>query len=161
MLLNASGGHLELVQRAAGHGIGDRLIARPAVDPRSELVRYYQAADVCVQASRAEGLGFSPLEALSCGSRVVAAHVGGLRETIVDGSTGWSYPPGDAEALAAAIAAVLDNPDEARARASEGRRFVVSAFRRDDVFRQIADLLDRHSLVGSQTPDNEVHADAA
>jgi glycosyltransferase involved in cell wall biosynthesis len=143
ILLNASGGHLEIADRARLHGVGDRLIARPAVDPRSELARYYQASDVCVQASRAEGLGFSPLEALSCGIPVVAAHVGGLRETIIEGSTGWTYQPGDSSALARALAAALDDSAEADARAERGRRLVADRFARQKVFAQAKESLRR------------------
>ena len=42
------------------------VLASPAVHPMEELADYYRAADVLVQGSLEEGLGFSPLEALAC-----------------------------------------------------------------------------------------------
>ena len=108
-LLHRSGGYEEFVRRAFRHGVHEAVIEGPAIPPGPELADYYRASDVCVQASREEGLGFSPLEALACGVPVVAAAVGGLRDTI-DENTGWSYAPGDVQALARAIAHVLDTP---------------------------------------------------
>jgi glycosyltransferase involved in cell wall biosynthesis len=95
-----------------------------------------------VQASREEGLGFSPLEALACGIPVVAAAVGGLQNTIVEGHTGWTYPPGDAQALARAIAHVLDDSAEARRRTDQGRALVASEYDRDVVFGRLEAILE-------------------
>ena len=147
-VLHRSGGYREFVEAARQLGIEDRLIATDAVHPHKELPEDYQASDICVQASRAEGLGFSPLEALSAEVPVIAASVGGLRETVVDGETGWTYPPGDADALAASLREVLDAPEEAKRRAEAGRKMVISRFERDHVFRNLEELLEQ--LVGSQ-----------
>ncbi len=133
-ILHRSGGYRTFARLAEDAGIGDIVIATDAVHPVNELPLDYQASDLCVQASRAEGLGFSPLEALACGVPVVAAAVGGLRETILDGETGWTYPVGDASALASAIEDVLARPDEATRRAEEGRRLVEAQYEREKVF---------------------------
>ena len=106
-LVNRSGGHEAFLARADTLGVQGFVVASGPVDPRTELPNFYRAADVCVQASRAEGLGFSPLEALACGVPVVATDVGGLRETIVDGETGWSYPRGDVKRLTTALEEVF------------------------------------------------------
>lgn len=133
-ILHRSGGYRSFAQLADRAGIGDQVIATDAVHPVLELPLDYQASDVCVQASRAEGLGFSPLEALACGVPVVAAATGGLRETIVDGETGWTYPVGDATALASAIEDVLTHPAESHRRAEVGRKMVEEHFEQRKVF---------------------------
>ena len=104
-LLHRSGGYREFIKDAERFGVAERVVATDAVHPHQQLPLDYQAADVFVQASRAEGLGFAPLEALACGTPVVAAAVGGLKETIRDKETGWSYPAGDVDWLARSIAA--------------------------------------------------------
>jgi glycosyltransferase involved in cell wall biosynthesis len=140
-VLNPSGGHAEFLAAAARLGVADLVIARDAVHPHRELPQFVQACDVCVQASREEGLGFSPLEALACGVPVVAAAVGGLRETIRDGETGWSYERGNASALASCISEVLDRPDEAARRTDAGMRMVAARYRSDAVFARLEALL--------------------
>jgi glycosyltransferase involved in cell wall biosynthesis len=142
-LVNRSGGWRELVARAHGHGVADRVLAADAVHPERQLPRYYQAADVCVQASREEGLGFSPLEALACGTPVVAAAVGGLVETIRDGATGWTYPAGDVEALASSVLAVLGDEAEAARRAAAGRALVCERYATRRVFGELAASIER------------------
>jgi glycosyltransferase involved in cell wall biosynthesis len=140
-LLHRSGGHREFLQAAETLGVAARVIAADAVDPRRELPLDYIAADLCVQASHEEGLGFSVLEALACGTPVVATAVGGLKETVQDGVTGWTAPPGDAEALADAIRQAIDHPDIARRRTATGAAMVKARFDSGRVFDQLADLL--------------------
>jgi D-inositol-3-phosphate glycosyltransferase len=141
-LLHRSGGFRQFAAAAAARGMAAHVIATDAVHP-AELPLDYAASDVCVQASHAEGLGFSVLEALACGTPVVATHVGGLRETIVNGATGWSCPPGNVKAMAGAIAEVLDQPDEARRRAFAGRRMVEERFDSRLVFAELQALISR------------------
>ena len=140
-LLNRSGGFREFLEQAAKAGIRARVIATDAVDPRGELRLDYGAVDVCVQASRDEGLGFSVLEAMACGTPVVASSVGGLRETVREGVTGWSVPPGDAARLAAALRDALDHPDEARRRALAGADMVRQQFESHAVFDRLVAIV--------------------
>jgi glycosyltransferase involved in cell wall biosynthesis len=140
-LLHRSGGYREFVDHARRAGVAARVIATDAVDPRRELPLDYAAADVCVQASRAEGLGFSVLESLACGTPVVVSAVGGLVETVRDGITGWSVPPGDPGALAAALRDALDHPEEARRRAAAGAAMVHERFTSDAAFASLASVL--------------------
>jgi glycosyltransferase involved in cell wall biosynthesis len=68
----------------------------------------YMLADVAVSAStEPEGFGRVAAEAQAMGRPVIATDHGGARETVLAGRTGWLIPPGDAEALAAALAAGL------------------------------------------------------
>jgi glycosyltransferase involved in cell wall biosynthesis len=140
-LLHRSGGHREFRALADAAGVLPRVIAEDAVDPRRELPLDYIASDVCVQASREEGLGFSVLEALACGTPVVATAVGGLREVVQDGVTGWTAPPGDPAALARALREAIDRPEDARRRAAAGAAMVKARFDSQDVFDRLAELL--------------------
>jgi len=144
-LLNLSGGHDAFHAAANKLNVADRVIAKDAVHPVYDLPAFYQASDLCVQASLEEGLGFSPLEALACEVPVVAAAVGGLKETILDGETGWTYRPGNATELANRMAEILDNPAEADRRAANGRRMVAKRYERSTVFEEFVELVT-HSL---------------
>jgi glycosyltransferase involved in cell wall biosynthesis len=140
-LLHRSGGYEGFLRVAETYGIADRVVATDAVHPHGELPLDYQACDLCVQASREEGLGFSPLEALACRTPVVASAVGGLRETIVDGRTGWTYPVGDPATLAAAIEAVARDPEEAAQRAERGREMVARSFSKTVAFEKLEGIV--------------------
>ena len=146
-LLHRSGGHLEFLELSERAGVASRVIAADAVDPRRDLPLDYLAADVCVQASREEGLGFSVLEALACGTPVVATAVGGLRETVRDGVTGRTAPPGDAAELARAIGEVLDQPDLARRHAAAGAAMVRERFDSRRAFDRLASLLSQRVTI--------------
>lgn len=140
-ILHRSGGYRRFQSHADHLGIGHRVIATDAVHPYLELPRDIQVSDLCVQASREEGLGFSPLEALACGVPVVATAVGGLVETVIDGETGWTYPVGDVAALAKCVTMALDQPEEAERRARNGRVRVIAAYESRDVFSRLAETI--------------------
>ena len=79
--------------------------------PQSELPVYYAAADVTVLPSYYESFGMVALEAMACGSAVIASRVGGLVTTVRDGVTGFLVPDGDVEALAERIGALVADQD--------------------------------------------------
>ena len=73
-----------------------------------ELVRCYSASEVAVVPSLYEGFGFPAAEAMSCGVPVISTTAGALPEVVgPDGEAGMLVPPGDADALAAAISRLL------------------------------------------------------
>lgn len=143
-LLHRSGDYPTFRRHAEAQGVADRVLAKDAVHPHGDLAANYQACDLVVQASLEEGLGFSPLEALACEVPVVATAVGGLRETIVDGHTGWTYPVGDVPALARAIGTALAAPDERARRARQGRRSVCASYDRQVAFAALEAACERH-----------------
>jgi D-inositol-3-phosphate glycosyltransferase len=79
--------------------------------PQSVLPLYYAAADVTVLPSYYESFGMVALEAMACGSPVIASRVGGLVTTVRDGVTGFLIPEADVEALAERIGALVADPD--------------------------------------------------
>jgi D-inositol-3-phosphate glycosyltransferase len=153
-LLHLSGGHRELLELARRVGVEQHVIAGDAVVPFAPLADYYRASDVCVQCSKEEGLGFSPLEALACGIPVIATAVGGLRDTIRDRETGWQVPVGDPEALAAAVVSVVDDPVEAARRTSAGARLVGRSYERRVVFDAFLERLSRTARRKQPVPCN-------
>ncbi len=85
------------------------------VDDCADIAAAYMLADVVVSASTSpEGFGRVIVEAQAMGRPVIATAHGGAQETVSPGETGWLVPPGDAEALAAALAQALDQDPAAR-----------------------------------------------
>jgi D-inositol-3-phosphate glycosyltransferase len=100
----------ELKKSAAKLGIGDRVTFQGLIK-QDRLPLYYSAADVCVVPSYYESFGLVPLEALACGTPVVATDVGDLKNIIRQGETGCIVTDNAPEKLAAGISAVLDGPE--------------------------------------------------
>jgi len=92
--------------QARAMGVADR-IRFVGSRPQDELPRYYRAADLVAVPSRYESFGLVAVEAMACGTPVVASRVGGLTFTVEEGSSGLLVPPGSADALADAVALLL------------------------------------------------------
>jgi D-inositol-3-phosphate glycosyltransferase len=104
--------------RAADLGLADR-VRLPGAITQSELPRYYRAAEALVVASRYESFGLVAVEALACGTPVVAAKVGGLTSIVRDGENGVLVPWRCPEAFAEQLDALLtDLPRLRRLRAA-------------------------------------------
>ena len=73
------------------------------------LPYYYSAAEVVVMPSHYESFGMVALEAMACGTPVLASQVGGLAFLVQDGVTGYHVPDGDDEALCERLSALLGN----------------------------------------------------
>lgn len=91
-------------------GVADRVILRGQV-PRTAMPGVFASASLVACTPWYEPFGIVPLEAMACGVPVVAAKVGGLADTVVDGLTGLHVPPHAPKALARAAALILDNPE--------------------------------------------------
>ena len=76
---------------------------------QDQLPYFYSAAEACVLPSRYESFGMVALEAMACGTPVIASKVGGLTSFIQDELTGFLVPEEDEEALAEKILLLLDN----------------------------------------------------
>jgi glycosyltransferase involved in cell wall biosynthesis len=108
--------HRELKELIERRGLGDMV---KIVGNCSDMPTAYRVANVVVSPSLVpEGFGRVPVEAQAMGRFVVASNVGGTRETVLDGETGRLVPPGDVNALAAAL-------DEALHRARAERHAAV------------------------------------
>ncbi|MBM4202216.1 MAG: glycosyltransferase family 4 protein, partial [Gammaproteobacteria bacterium] len=82
-----------------------------------------------------ENASLACLEAMACAKPVIATRIGGNPEIVTDGETGWLIAPGDANALAERLAAVMAEPDHRlRAIGLAGRAFVARWHGPDDYF---------------------------
>jgi D-inositol-3-phosphate glycosyltransferase len=97
------GHETRLRQLATDLGLGER-VTFLGPQPQPALRTYYVAADAAVLPSYYESFGMVALEAMACGTPVIASRVGGLATTVRDGITGFLVPEGDVNALARRIA---------------------------------------------------------
>lgn len=104
---------------ALAAGAGARLrFAGYADDPR----RWLAGLHLYVQPSRSEGFCVAAHEAMQAGLPVIGSAVGEMAHSIVDGVTGWRVPPGDADALAAALLDARGRAEQLAAMGAAGRR---------------------------------------
>lgn len=89
-------------QAAAQAGVEDQ-VEMVGPRPSEEIPLWFQAADLALMPSLRESFGVAALEALACGTPVVASATGGLPEFMADGVCGLLVPPGDPEAFARAV----------------------------------------------------------
>lgn len=108
--------------------------------PNDELVRLYNRAALVAVPSFYEGFGLPAAEAMACGTPVVASAAGALSEVVRAAGGGVLVPPGDPEALAKAIAGLLEQP-ELRARlGGRARERVVARFAWPRIARATVDV---------------------
>lgn len=117
-----------LKSQAQRLGIAERVIFTGRV-PHADVQRYYNLIDVLAYPRHSIRLTevvtpLKPLEAMAQGRVLVASDVGGHRELIRDGETGFLFRAGDASALAATLARVLDARDAWEPVRRRARRFV-------------------------------------
>jgi len=116
-----------LAARIIELGLQDNVRLLGAID--AETVKaHIQAAHVFTLASWHEPLGVALMEAMACAIPTIGTNAGGVPELIRDGIDGVLVPPKDPDALAAAIAALADDPDRATALAARGRARIVEGF---------------------------------
>jgi len=129
-LLLVGGGPQEAALRAQvdSLGLSGRVVFTGRV-PHDEVQRYYELIDVLAYPRRRMRLTdlvtpLKPLEAMAQGRMLVASDVGGHRELIRDGDTGFLFAAGEVDGLAAALVRVLDARERWPAVAASARRFV-------------------------------------
>lgn len=105
-------------------------------------------SDVCVLSSRAEGFSNSILEYMGAGCPVVATNVGGAREAIVEGETGYLVKPGDDQTMATRVASLLKDIDKARSMGERGRRRIEENFSCSAQLERTQNLYDRLLIRG-------------
>ena len=104
------GHEITLRRRSDALGLGDA-VRFVGAQPQPALRDFYVAADALVLPSYYESFGMVALEAMACGTPVIASRVGGLTTTVRDGVTGFLVPEGDVPALAERMEHLLADAD--------------------------------------------------
>jgi glycosyltransferase involved in cell wall biosynthesis len=137
-------GDLDRLRKAAsGAGLSGQL---SFLGRRPEALAFVAAADVFVNPADFEGLPVAILEAMALGRPVVATRVGGVASVVRDDDTGVLVDPGDPEALASAVARLLDDPAEAKRLGERGRHLVEAEYGLERMVRAYEEAYTRTLL---------------
>ena len=151
---------------AEGAGVADRFHLMGPV-AHDQIPPVYRSADIILSTPWYEPFGITPVEAAACARPVVGAAVGGLLDTVVDGETGLLVPPRDAEAVADAVASLLDDPARAASLGVAARVRAVERYDWTRVAEQTEDALAglvarrRPALQAAATPGPATRTPAA
>ena len=120
-------------------GVADRVLF---LGRREDVPSLLAACDVFALPSLYEGSSLALLEAMAAGRAVVSSAIAGTDELIEDGRSGLLVPPGDSEALAAALARVLDDSGLRESLAAAGRERAEREFDSAPAARRVAAIYD-------------------
>jgi len=128
-----------LKKRIAAAGLQPRIVISGELEIE-EVQRWYQRLTIYAFTSRNEGFGLTLIEAMSAGAALVAARAGAAEFVVEDGVTGVLVPPGDVDALVAALEPLMRDPAAAIAMGARGRARVVEKFSLDAEATGIAEV---------------------
>jgi len=135
----------EFKSRLNSSGASDRVMFLGS-RPLSEVARWMNAADVLCLPSYSEGLPNVVLEAISCGTRVVATAVGGVPELVNEGQSLVLVPPGDTEALTLALEMTLNSARKKKAETEYNNGIKILTW--EDNARILADIIGGRKRLG-------------
>ena len=131
-LLDARDARLEIAGKGDDRDRLEALVAKLNIEDRVRFLGYITEVEkrdllrrswATVLASPKEGWGISNLESAACATPVIAADSPGIRESVIDGDTGFLVPGSDIGAYAAAMRGLLDSPRLVSTLGSNARRF--------------------------------------
>jgi mannosyltransferase len=132
----------ELKQRIDAAGLQSRIVITGELTIE-EVQRWYRRLTIYAFTSRNEGFGLTLIEAMAVGAALVASRAGAAERVVEDGVTGVLTPPGDADALVAALEPLMRDPAQAAAMGARARARVLEKFSLDAEANAIADIYRR------------------
>jgi hypothetical protein len=108
--------------------------------PLQELPTYYRDADICVVPSAYDNSPYSCLEAMSCGTPVIASDAGGAKEYLEHGVSGLVVPAKNAKALAQSIISLLKDEELRHRLGANARERVLKKFQRNTIAQDTVEL---------------------
>src|SRR5689334_4605870 len=131
-----------LKQRIEAAGLQSRIIITGELEI-ADVQRWYQRLTIYAFTSRNEGFGLTLIEAMAAGAALVASRAGAAERVVEDGVTGMLTPPGDADALVAALEPLMRDPAQAAAMGERARARVLEKFSLDAEANGIAEVYRR------------------
>jgi glycosyltransferase involved in cell wall biosynthesis len=131
-LLDGRDARLEIAGKGDDRDRLEALVAKLNIEDRVRFLGYITEQEkrellrrswATILASPKEGWGISNLESAACGTPVIAADSPGIRESVVDGDTGFLVAGSDVAAYAAAMRGLLDSPEMVTTLGTNARRF--------------------------------------
>jgi mannosyltransferase len=129
----------DLKKRIETAGLQSRIVMTGEL-PIAEVQRWYQRLTIYAFTSRNEGFGLTLIEAMSAGAALVASRAGAAELVVEDGVTGVLTPPGDVDALVAALEPLLQDPASCMAMGARARARVLEKFSLDAEANRIAEV---------------------
>jgi mannosyltransferase len=129
----------DLKNRIEAAGLQSRIVITGEL-PIEDVQRWYQRLTIYAFTSRNEGFGLTLIEAMSVGAALVASRAGAAELVVDDGVTGVLTPPGDVDALVAALEPLMRDPASAAQMGERGRARVLEKFSLDVEAAAIAEL---------------------
>ena len=129
----------DLKKRIEAAGLQSRLIITGEL-PIEDVQRWYQRLTIYAFTSRNEGFGLTLIEAMSAGAALVASRAGAAELVVEDGVTGVLMPPGDVDALVAALEPLMRDPAAAAQMGERARARVLEKFSLDAEAAGIAEV---------------------
>jgi mannosyltransferase len=120
----------ELKKRIEASGLTSRIVITGEL-AIEEVQRWYKRLTIYAFTSRNEGFGLTLIEAMAVGAALVASRAGAAELVVEDGMTGALTPPGDVDALVAALEPLMRDPAAAAAMGARARARVVDKFSLD------------------------------
>jgi len=134
-----SGFASDLKKRIEAAGLQSRIVITGEL-PIEEVQRWYRRLTIYAFTSRNEGFGLTLIEAMAVGAALVASRAGAAELVVEDGVSGVLTPPGDVEALVAALEPLMRDPAAAAAMGERGRARVLEKFSLDAEASRIAEV---------------------
>ncbi len=140
----------DLKKHIEAAGLQSRIVITNEL-PIEDVQRWYQRLTIYAFTSRNEGFGLTLIEAMAVEAALVASRAGAAELVVEDGVSGVLTPPGDVDALVAALEPLMRDPIAAAAMGARGRARVLAKFSLDAEANRIADVY-RTRLVPSPSP---------
>jgi mannosyltransferase len=129
----------DLKKRIEAAGLPSRIVMTGEL-PIEQVPRWYQRLTIYAFTSRNEGFGLTLIEAMAVGAALVASRAGAAELAVEDGVTGVLTPPGDVDALVAALEPLMRDPPACAAMGARARARVLANFSLDAEAGRIAQV---------------------